>query len=257
MTDVWAQRTAADYAEAILNEMPDGPAWPRDADSSLRAWAEGCAEIWGDNAARAAVLLIDESDPRSASELLPDWERAFGLPDPCVAEPQTITDRRRALVNKMTTQGGQSRAFFIGVAAALGYTITITEYSPFMAGISRAGDTRKLAPDDPTDVGYRWYVGPPEMRFWWRVHVIGAKLRWFRAGSGQAGVDPMVRIGIATDLECLFRRWKPAHTALTFDYSGASASGAVAYTWFRAGSGHAGIDPMLTITTTAGYLADT
>ena len=256
MSEVWIQHTTADFAEVILEEMPTGPAWPRDADSSLRAWAEGCADVWGDVSGRAADLLVTESDPRATSEMLPDWERAFGLPDPCVAEPQTLTDRRRALVNKITTQGGQSRAFFVSVAAALGYTITITEYAPFTCGVSRCGDTRKAAPDDPTDTGYRWTLGPPEIRFWWRVHVLGAKLRWFRAGSGQCGVDPMVRIGIATDLECLLRRWKPAHTDIAFDYSGASASGATAYTWFRAGVSHAGVDPMLTITTTAGSLAD-
>ena len=249
------QWAADDYAQVIADHLPSGAAWPRDADSDLMGWVAGCAQAWGDVSARAAALLVTESDPRSTAEMLPDWERAFGLPDPCVGEPQTITDRRKALLLKMTTLGGQSRTFFIGVAAALGYTVTITEYAPFMCGLSRCGDTRPFPPVDPTDTAYRWTVGPPEIRFWWRIHILGRKTRWFRAGSGQCGIDPMVRIGLATDLECLIRRWKPAHTDVTFDYGDGSTQ-AVAYAWFRCGQGHTGTDPMLTITTQGG-IADT
>ena len=251
MTDTWVQRTAPDYAAAIANELPHGPAWPRDRDSELMKWCAGCAEVWGDVSARAAALAVTESDPRATLEMLPDWERAFGLPDPCVAEPLTITDRRKALVAKMTTLGGQSREFFIGVADALGYGISIREYSSFMFGVSRFGDTRSAAPQDPTDIYPRWMLGPPEIRFVWTVNVTGAKLRWVRFGSGQFGVDPMVRIGIATDLECVIRRWKPAHTQVVFNYGGINTS-RTEYDWFRFGQSHAGTDPMVTVTTTGG-----
>ena len=142
----------------------------------------GLARIWGDIEIRASKLLEVESDPRSTIELLPDWERNWGLPDPCYKQPLTIHDRQLALVLRMTMIGAQSRQFFIDVAAFLGYTITITEYAPFMAGVSNAGDTR-TPPLDPNPLigDYRWYIGPPEMRFYWTVHVTGARLTWFRA----------------------------------------------------------------------------
>jgi uncharacterized protein YmfQ (DUF2313 family) len=38
--------------------------------------------------------------------------------------------------------------------------------------------------------------------------------------SGQSGVDPHLRVGLADDLECLLNRWKPAHPEIIFDYSG-------------------------------------
>jgi uncharacterized protein YmfQ (DUF2313 family) len=163
--------------------------------------------------------LERETDPRIALELLPEWERAFGLPDPCVAEPLSIADRQTALVARMTTEGGQSRDYFIGVAAALGYTITIREYAPFMVGVSPVGDTR---PTGTLGEQFRWEIGPPEMRFYWTVRVGAVRLTWFRDGDsgGQAGVDPHLRIALATDLECVLRRWKPAHTEIVFDYSG-------------------------------------
>jgi uncharacterized protein YmfQ (DUF2313 family) len=44
-------------------------------------------------------------------------------------------------------------------------------------------------------------------------------LVWFRASTGQAGVDHHLEIGRYDDLECLLNRWKPAHTQIVFDYS--------------------------------------
>ena len=97
---------------------------------------KGLAQFWGDVVdARAADLLERESDPRSTIELLPDWERNWGLPDPCYTSPQSIDERQRALVMRMTMLGAQSRQFFIDVAAMLGYTITITEYRPFFVAM--------------------------------------------------------------------------------------------------------------------------
>jgi uncharacterized protein YmfQ (DUF2313 family) len=52
------------------------------------------------------------------------------------------------------------------------------------------------------------------------VHVHTTSLQWFRCASGQCGVDPHLRIGYATDLECILNRWKPGHTEIIFDYSG-------------------------------------
>jgi uncharacterized protein YmfQ (DUF2313 family) len=218
MSDSWAQRGADDYAQAIESELPTGAAWPREPESDLMRWVAGCALIWAQVDSRAADFLIRESDPRATIEMLADWEAAFGLPDPCVAEPLTIDDRRRALINRITIQGGQSRAFFLSVAAALGYTVVIQEYAPVQCGISRCGDTRPDA-TELNHANFFWRIGNPDMRYLWRVKILNTRLSWFRAGSGQAGVDPMLRIALATDLECVFRRWKPAHTQIVFDYS--------------------------------------
>jgi uncharacterized protein YmfQ (DUF2313 family) len=224
-SDVWVQRTTADYAEGFVRLLPRGTVWPREPDHVLYKTLTGLAGIWGDQVeVLAALLLTQESDPRATVEFLPDWERNWGLPDACVAEPLTVADRQKALVAKMTLLGGQSRAFFIGAAAAIGYTISISEYSPFMCGVSRVGDTRDAQGD------YRWQIGPPEMRFYWTVHVADARLSWFRASSGQAGVDPHLRIGISTDLECLLNRYKPAHTEIVFDFANLATGGAFAGT---------------------------
>jgi uncharacterized protein YmfQ (DUF2313 family) len=179
----------------------------------------GLADYWGFVDSRAADLLEIESDPRLTVELLPDWERAWGLPDPCVTAPQGIVARRQALLMKMTMLGGQSRQFYIDVATRLGYTITITEYLPYQCGISRVGDTRSKLdnPEDPAH--FMWQLGPPEIRYYWTVHVNALALTYFRTGISECGVDRLLAIGVPQDLECVLARWKPAHTVIVYDFS--------------------------------------
>ena len=209
VSDTWVQRTAADYGQAIENELPTGAAWSRDPDGGLMRWVQGCAEIWGDNAAAAALLLVTETDPRYTTALLGDWERAFGLPDPCLGSTVlSLPERRTALLNKLTIQGGQSRAFFIGVAAALGYAITITEFVPFQFGLSSFG-------------GSHGQFAGPLVRFFWRVTITGPRLTRFQFGQSSFGRDSFLEIVKAVDLECVFNRWRPAHTIVLFDYLGA------------------------------------
>jgi uncharacterized protein YmfQ (DUF2313 family) len=179
----------------------------------------GLADYWGFVDGRAADLLETESDPRATTELLTDWERNWGLPDPCLTDPPTAFGPRRvALVTKMTLLGAQSRQFFIELAKTLGYTITITEYVPYMAGVSRVGDTRgQFNPDDPTR--YYWQLGPPELRFNWTIHVSALSLIYFHCNSSQCGIDRLLAIGTANDLECVIGRYAPAHTQIIYDYS--------------------------------------
>jgi uncharacterized protein YmfQ (DUF2313 family) len=247
MSDRHVRRSGSDYREAFFNLLPNGQAWPKHAlDSVLYGTVDGLCEYWGFVDGRAADLLERESDPRQTIELLPDWERNFGLPDPCYTAPQTIAERQAALIARMTLWGSQSKAFYINFAAKLGYTITITEFRPFMVGLDRCGDNRVYGDgSDPmfSDMWVKGYlpiydpngervkngelseqpcygVGPPENRFYWQVHVHAGTLQWFRCGSGQCGVDPHLRIGRAQDLECILERWKPAHTIIIYDYSG-------------------------------------
>ena len=138
--DYHIRRGGAQYAEALLQLLPHGPAWPRHEDSIFVQTVTGLAQIWGDVDGRAADLLENESDPRTTVELLPDWERAWGLPDPCFEGTATsIAQRQALLMLKMTFMGGASRNMFQEMAFTLGYRITISEYSPFMCGISWCG----------------------------------------------------------------------------------------------------------------------
>jgi uncharacterized protein YmfQ (DUF2313 family) len=106
------------------------------------------------------------------------------------------------------------------VSKWIGHSITITERSPFMVGVSRCGDTRHDNQARGEDnIHFRWEIGPPEIRFFWTAHAGQARLTWFRCSKGQCGVDPHLKIGVEADLQCLLLRWKPAHTSLVYDMS--------------------------------------
>ena len=111
--DTHIRRSGDDYAQALANLLPYGDAWPRWPDSVLMQTLRGLANYFGFVDSRAADLLEQESDPRITIELLPDWERNWGLPDPCYKQALTIDQRHKLLLFIMTLQGGQSRQFFI------------------------------------------------------------------------------------------------------------------------------------------------
>jgi uncharacterized protein YmfQ (DUF2313 family) len=212
--DKHLRRSGEDYAEGYQALMPKGQAWARDLRATLRRVSDGLAWFWGYVDGRVADLLERESDPQRTVELLPEWERAFGLPEECFPDTQTIGERQKMLVTKMTWQGGQSRDYFIELMAWLGFRVVIKEWAPFMAGVSRCGDTRPTPEDN-----HRWYIGAPENRFVWTAQVGYMGLTWFRAGAGQAGVDHHLEFRNPLAVECLLMRWKPAHTWLVFDYT--------------------------------------
>jgi uncharacterized protein YmfQ (DUF2313 family) len=223
--DRHVRRNGDDYTQAFLTLLPYGQAWPRNPDSTLARAVDGLCQFWGFVDSRAADLLEIESDPRKTIEILPEWERAWGLPDPCFASPQTVEQRRRILVLWMTWMGGQSRQYFTDLMAWLGYTIEIQEFAPFMCGISQVGDTRRPPPATLADQNYRWYIGPPEQRFYWEVSVGQVGLTWFRAGSGQAGVNHHLEFAVPTEFICLLDRWRPAHTMIVPDFSSLAFGG--------------------------------
>ena len=156
-----ANLTTTDFLAAIQALRPRGRAWPTDASAqSTPVWA-AVADLLAAQHARASALSEVESDPGQTIELLAEWERAFGLPDPCTPLNPTLQQRRAALLARIAALGGQSPAYLVNVAAQLGYSITITEYRPFRAGLSGCG-TPITGPSD----WFRWTVNAPAVT--WR-----------------------------------------------------------------------------------------
>lgn len=196
--------TAAAYRSQLQALLPHGDAWPRAANASLTKLLDAFAEELARIDSRA-LNAVDESDGRMALELLADWERVCGLPDSCSASvATTLQERRGAVVAKLTAQGGASRAYFIALAASMGYTIEIDEFRPFVTGLSRCGEI---------------LGGGHSVRHQWRVRIPVARYTAFRTGSSQCG-DLLGKLARATDLECKFKRLKPAHTHLIVSYEG-------------------------------------
>jgi uncharacterized protein YmfQ (DUF2313 family) len=202
------------YRGALADLLPPGLIWNRDPSSRLMAFLEGLGSEFG-HVERRSLELLEEVDPHRTVEMLPDWERIVGLPDACVSIEETVQDRRQAVLVKLAAVGGQSRQFYIDLAAEYGFTITITEFTSFVAGPAY-GDDRSKAGDALTNAKAQPAAGAG-WQDTWQVNAPLETIREFKAGEGQAG-DPLRWWG-NTLLECLISRAKPAHTHVLFSYT--------------------------------------
>ena len=191
---------ADDFARAFRNLLPRGKVWPRDIASTVYAVSQAVGPTYERQTSRANNLLVD-AFPATTVELLPEWEKSLGLPNPCAGMAPTIEQRRAQVLARFANTGGQSRAFYIGFARQLGYEIGIVDYAPFRASWSAAGSP----------------VASEDWAFVWGITAPLNQINYFRAGVGAAG-EPLAYWSNDV-LECEMNAIKPAHTILLFLYS--------------------------------------
>lgn len=189
-----------EYTAALQALMPGGLVWPRQLNgvqtSTLRALARSYQR--SDEDARD---LLDAAFPSTATAMLPEWEATLGLPDLCaIGEIDSIIQRQRVVVSKLFGIGGQSVAYFIRVAEALGYTISITQYRQACAGMSVCGDA----------------LNGDEWPFTWLITAPETTINYAQCGLTYCG-DPLRSWG-NKQLECRLTVLNPSHTILKFGY---------------------------------------
>lgn len=174
------------YTQQLLALQPPGRALPTDPDTNwvklLDALAAELLRVDG----RLADLTNELTVNDAAIEMLSDWERVLGLPDPCAPAPTDPVIRRARIRAKLSSVGGQSRAYFLNVLQQLGVIATIDEMRPFEMGISGMGDG----------------VGGGEWANTWQVNV-----------PGNVDADTQAL------LKCVINQLKPAHTAVLWSFN--------------------------------------
>ncbi|MBJ9157421.1 DUF2313 domain-containing protein [Citrobacter sp. FDAARGOS_156] len=190
-----------DYATALGALLPTGRAWPRKSKTVqaavLRALGNSFQRSDSD-----AVNLITGAFPATATVMLSEWESTLGLPNDCsIGEIGGISDRQRSVVSKLISTGGLNRDYYIRVAAALGYTITITQFRPAMSGMSACGDA----------------LNGDEWPFTWRINAPETTVKYALSGAAYC-VDPLASWG-NKQLECAINKIAPSHLNLIFSYS--------------------------------------
>lgn len=190
------------YTQALLALLPHGLAWSRDPESWLgRLLAAIGAPLARVQAAAEAVAA--EADPRQALMLLPDYEALLGLPGPCATElADTIAERRLHVWARWTAAGGATPAYLIGLAAQLGYAVTIEEFEASEVGVFAADDE---------------LIGAEALHCF-VVHTAGTEGFDFTADDGCAD-EPLGDFVRQDLLECAIRRARPAHTWAGFAYT--------------------------------------
>ncbi len=70
--------------------------------------------------------LANDFDITQTLTLLDKWEESVGIPDACFDRDQSLEQRRKNVITKLTQmRGAITREDFVAVAEALGFTVTI------------------------------------------------------------------------------------------------------------------------------------
>lgn len=190
---------AEEYLDILMKLLPPGQAYPRGREGVLPAVPAAMADEFALIDARVESLL-DEADPRTTLEMLPDWERMLALPDECTGPLDTVEKRRQAIISLLTDIGGQSIPFYINYAAALGYTITITEFRPFTC-------------NTPVDRG----IYEESARYTWRVNAPATSIT---VATCQSPCSEPLRAWGNQLLECSISKKNRASRTVIFSYGG-------------------------------------
>ena len=189
-------KTLEQYASALFKLFPQGYAVPEYADdSNLKTLFEtiGHSLLAADY---EADVILDNLFPDNAGIFLNDWERVLGLPLPGL-ESLTTTQRLGLIKTWLNIGELSNAAFFVDIAAAVGYTITVTEFTPA---------SPPPAPAVATDACLYFQINAPAQTE-----------QYFIAGVSRAG-DVLVDYGNDA-LEYIIKFFKPAHAVVIFDYT--------------------------------------
>ncbi|WP_122559083.1 YmfQ family protein [Pseudomonas viridiflava] len=187
-------RTAEHYAEQLQALLPPGPAWDPERVPEVQQLISGLSHEFARIDGRAFDLL-NEMDPATVSELVPDWERVMNLPDPCLGLKPLFEDRRLSVRQRLVAVGGQNAAFYVGIAVSQGYPdASVTEFRTPRMGRSRFGQA---------------HFGTWNAQFMWTLNTGGRQRLGRRFGASYWGERFGVNPGTA--IECLIRRAAPAH----------------------------------------------
>jgi len=192
-------RAASTIQQSIRTKWPKGYAAPREC-GVMDALYGGFGAALADGESQTEKLFV-EIHPREAEALLTDFERVLG-PDPCGRDKQeqSLTQRQRRAHQRWIATGGQSIPYFIEIARNLGSEIEVEEFWPSVANSMVSGDA----------------LIPEGEQFVWLVKLKLINPDWFITGRNEAW-DSLFTFE-NSDIECVLRRLKPAHTTLIFAY---------------------------------------
>lgn len=245
--------TADDVLPQLLQLTPRGAAWGMDEAGSGHGAEATMLEVWRAVAGHAAqnyaidFELATQCFPSAVTYSLEDWEAEYGLPDTCASGQAGVAQRITALRARFGAIGGQSPAYFVCLAASLGYEITIEEPGQFLIDTSECGGTGTFEdwfvcddgrcddtplesfvldgdsdPDDHDDE-----VADESVWKYWIVHVAALGDTYFTIDDGELDYDPLEGFLTPRDLECVMRRVCPPHTILVFDFSALPSLGSL------------------------------
>lgn len=186
--------TSAQYAEQLRALLPPGRALAAE-DGSVVANLLGALAIELSRVDENGDTLLEQIFPDATTDFLADWERITGLPDDCAQGTQTDAERRTAVMQKLAANSSPTIDFLVGVAADLGYNITIIERG------ARRVDTAVCG----------GYYGTTGWNFVWQIDTPVEQAQTRRAGDPCGGE---LSHWINPQMPCKIGQHRPAGTLL-------------------------------------------
>ncbi|MCE7510249.1 putative phage tail protein [Alloalcanivorax xenomutans] len=174
-----------DFTNQLVLLQPPGIGLPTEPDSGWYQLLAGLAAEFERIDGRSADLTKEITLQPGAIELLDEWEDALGINDDPIV-PTDPDDRRNNVVAKLSAIGGQTPAYFVGLAERFGVDAVITEMRPFEMGVHGMGDP----------------IGGSEWRHVWKFTTVSE-----------------VSDAMAASITAAVERYKPAHTVVHFQFS--------------------------------------
>ncbi|MBX5112678.1 putative phage tail protein [Rhizobium lentis] len=201
--DALAAPTNDDLISSALTMLPQGTAWGTPDGEAMplthvlarfvRVLVDGFVWLYA-----RAFGLTREAISQNASELLPEWESDYGLPEPCFIGEMTTAQRLVALGRKVRADAINTPGDFVRLALDYGFEIEIEEPTIFECGFSECAGMHT--------------VGSYIEETYWIVRVRGAGITYFECGVSECGYDPLFSLGAAEEILCLLRKMAPAWT---------------------------------------------
>ncbi len=194
-------RSPGDIQAELLAVGPQGPMWPRDPAS---VWGQMLLALGGEFSrieGQGETLADEASAPGSAVVMLPDYERVLG-PDPYGRDTSAMSmaQRQQIVLQRWVESGGQSRAFYQALAAALGVSITIGEFATTQCGAAECGAASCI---------------PSPMEFYWTVSLAQGVTEVPQCGGASCGDAAYVE---PSPVQPVIEALAPAHTTPVFLY---------------------------------------
>ena len=121
-----------EYTQALLGLLPQGKAWRgKTLRALLGAWAKEFARI-----DTSMSGLLRESNPATAKELLPDWERLLSITP---AKRSSLAQRRQVVLARLTNGAVVNDTALTNLALAFGWRLEFTYFKPARSGTAKSG----------------------------------------------------------------------------------------------------------------------
>lgn len=181
-------KSVSDYILMLKALMPIGKAWNKDSDSGMHELIYGMADEL-ERIDQTIDYVLEECNTKTTSDLIKEHELDLGLPNNCSRSNPSVSERRALIRTKTLACGPMTPAAYINWLSQLGYTATITEYTPAWSGMAISGDP----------CGDQWVI------FCWTIHV-----------NKPTAPDT----DILSEIMCEINKHRPAHTIMEWDWMG-------------------------------------